>query len=326
MRSPFAASSDIPANPRRDGILSPLIGCRTGLERFDEATSGLSGMTVIAGPPGSGRSALGLALTRKALAYHPGLAGLVVSLTLHPDEQNVRLEAMESGIPVSRIRSGRLDASERQAYSEANARLSLDVRPRLRIVGAAGPEPADPDTLTGRPFDVATILEHREQLVRATGATGCLIVVDDFPSIGVPRDRVEEPTGYHRKDYQYDPDRFHRLDRIRRVTANSEWPAGGPLIAVVGIRTQARLRWPYQVRGTSMIVETAACVAFLEPQTVSQRQGTQVQRLTLHVTKARNGWNADIPVDFDVGNFTFAEVADRPDVAPAHRTRRSASS
>jgi hypothetical protein len=289
-------------------------------------------MTVIAGPPGSGRSALALALIRGALARRPDLAALLVSLTLSPNEQEVRLTAMESGIPARRIRSG-LDASERQVCSEADARLSLDIRPRLRIIGAAGPVPASPDFLAGRPFEAATVLDYRDQLVRATGAKGCLIVVDDFASIGVPWDPVQPRTGNRRKDCDYHPERFRRLDWLTAMTKDDRWPAGGPLIVVAGVRMDGVFGWPYEIRGPRLIVENASTVAFLEPRTVSQRQGTRVdqrqgtkvERLILHVTKARYGRNADIPIDFDVGRYSFTETYERLNDKPRRGKRRYGS-
>lgn len=283
-------------------------GCRTGFVRLQEATGGLQGMTILAGPPMSGRSALALGLTRGALAQDPRLAVLYISPSLDSGEQKIRLMAMESGMSAHLIRRRKLDATGCRTCADAEIRLTRDVWPRLLLVTAAGPEPADPDTLAGRPFDPNVVLAYRNHLMQSTAATSCLIVIDDFPSIGVPRGPAELAADGYAGDYKYDPVRLNRLDWLRRMTASRERPEGDPLVVVAGIRKQTYPSWPYQVRGTGQIVETAACVAFLEPMASPQEQTTDVQRLILHVTKARYGRPAEIPLDFDVDRFRFSEV------------------
>jgi hypothetical protein len=289
---------------------------RTGLARFDEATGGLEGMMYLAGPAYSGRSALALAIAHGALAEHPQLCGLYITLTLDVDTLNFRLTARESGIPVSRLRSRQLQGSDFRPLLDADAALTRDVRPRLWLTASVGPEPADPDTITGRPFDANVALDYRNRLVQATGATGCLIVVDDFASIGVPRGSVTTSSDAYAADYSYDPVRLNRLDWLKRMT-------GDPLLVVAGVRKQTYPSWPYQIRGTSQIVETAASVAFLEPKSEPGDLKDDVQRLTLHVTKARYGRPADISLDFDVERFRFTEVTDNADKPRTSRKRRS---
>jgi hypothetical protein len=157
--------------------------------------------------------------------------------------------------------------------------------------------------------------------VESTRATGCLIVVDDFASIGVPRGGAAVlSTDSYADDYEYDPVRLNRLDWLRRMTASRERPEGDPMIVDAGIRKQTYPNWPYQVRGTNQIVETAACVAFLEPKSAPGDLKDDVQPLTLHVTKARYGRPADISLDFGVELFRFTEAQDE---ANKPRRRRS---
>jgi hypothetical protein len=289
----------------------------TGLAGFDVATGGLQEMTFLAGPPSSGRSALALAMTRGVLAAHQQLCCLYITLTLDVDTLNLRLAARESGIPVSRLRYRQFHGSDFRALLDAEVALTRDVRPRLLMTASVGSEPADPDTLTGRPFDHNVVLDYRNRLVQSTGATGCLVVVDDFASIGVPRGSATTSTDPYGADYAYDRVRLNRLEWLRRMT-------GDPLLVVAGIRKQSYPSWPYQIRGTNQIVETAACVAFLEPKSGPGELKNGVRRLTLHVTKARYGRRADISLDFDVERFRFTEVTDSADKAQKPRRRRSA--
>jgi hypothetical protein len=253
------------------------------------------------------------------LVQNHRLSVLYITPSLDPVEQNVRLMAMASGTPTNRLRTRKLDPSDCRACLDAEVHLARDVRPRLLLIKAAGPEPADPDTLAGRPFDANLVLAYRNHLMKSTAATGCLFVVDDFASIGIPRGSAELSREGYADDYKYDPLRLNRLEWLRKMTASSERPEGDPLLVVAGICKQKYPSRPYQVRGTSQIVEAAACVAFLEPKPAPAYQAAHVQRLTLRVTKARYGRPAEIPLDFDVERFRFTEVTERVDKARRSR-------
>ena len=278
---------------------------RTGMASLDEATGGLQGITFLAGPEYAG-PALALVMAHRALAQNPRLCCLCItpSLVLDP-----LLLPRGLGIPVSRRRSRQVHESEEDPWLAAN---TCEFGDRFLLTASVGPDPADPDALP-RPF----VHDRRNRLVQSTRATGCLIVIDEFASIGVHRGSATSSSGAYWADYTYDPARLNWLDWLRRMT-------GDPLLVVAGIRKQTKTGWPHQVRGTSPIVESAACVAFLEPKSALDPMGWDNQRLTLHVTKARYGRPADISLDLDVLRFDFTEVTDSPDKAQTSPKRRSA--
>jgi hypothetical protein len=252
------------------------------------------------------------------VAHNPGLVGLFISWTLRPKEQRVRLFAMESGIRASLIRAEHPAATESQAYLDAWTRLDREVRPRLLFTEEVGPEPTYPHMLAGKPFDPWTVLAYRAQLMQATGATACLIVVDDFNSIGVPRDSVKPSPERFVHDFEYDSARFNQLDLMRRMTISAERPLGDPVILITGIRKQSHPIWPYCVKAMGLTVAAAECVAFLVPRLWRRPPNSNLLHVVLRVAKAQHEMvEAAIPMDFDTVRYRFTEVPEEPGDVPA---------
>src|SRR5207253_3095063 len=110
-------------------------------------------------------------------------------------------------------------------------------------------------------FEPEWVLALRSRLVAAAGAAACLVVVDDFAAVGVPRAADLGP-GRYVLDHEYDLVRLRRLEWLRQATAAPGRPGGDPLLVVAGVRKQPDGERLDQVRGHSQLVEAAGCVLF----------------------------------------------------------------
>ena len=144
-----------------------------------------------------------------------------------------------------------------------------------------------------------------------------MTIVDDFVSIGVPRESVKPSPERFVHDYEYDPARFDQLDLLRRMTVSAERPLGDPVILVAGICKQKDPIWPYRVAAMGHTVSAADCVAFLVPRSLTRQPHGDVSHLVLRVQKARSGTPAAVPMDFDIGRYRFTEVPEQPGDVPA---------
>lgn len=115
-------------------------GVPTGFYEFDELTNGLhpGQMIVIAARPGVGKSTLALDFARSAAIHHEQTT-VVFSLEMGRIELTTRLLSAESGIPLQKLRQGKLD-DERDWTTLANtmgkindAPLFIDDSPNMAL-------------------------------------------------------------------------------------------------------------------------------------------------------------------------------------------------
>jgi len=100
------------------------LGLKSGFTDIDERTGGLQkqNLIVIAGRPGMGKTALALTMARN-IARNGGCVGFF-SLEMSKEELYKRLISIESNIPTSKIRDGKLTSEEREKVFEATNKVS----------------------------------------------------------------------------------------------------------------------------------------------------------------------------------------------------------
>lgn len=305
---PCNSAAAYPGRPDNSSLgatssVAPL-GGPTGLDRFYDATGGLRGRTVLAGPRECGRSALALNVARLAVLRDPETVALIVTYQEDVDEQRIRLLAIESRTPANRIRTGKMDPAETEAYHCAFERIRNGIGRRLHIVEAIGPWPADYMALVGKPFDLNFVLAERARLIQSTGASRCLIVIDPFKKIGVPHLPNLQSLREKELDDEYDRVRVDYLDRLCQMTATAARPEGDPQIVVADVAKLPRARPPFMLRN-GLLGQAANRIAFLEPQHVTHSDDGSVARSVLWLSH-----RVKIAVDFDLARYSFVEASD----------------
>jgi replicative DNA helicase len=103
---------------------SVVSGVTFGFAVLDARTTGAhdGDLVIIAGRPGSGKTALAIAMARRMA--EAGYAVPFFSLEMPGAQLAMRLVSVESGINLLRLRSGRLDKSEWKPFNDAIAKLS----------------------------------------------------------------------------------------------------------------------------------------------------------------------------------------------------------
>lgn len=105
---------------------SGLTGTPTGFSELDRLTCGLQAgdLVLLAARPSMGKTALALSLCLGALSGSEEQTVQVFSLEMSTEQLMMRLLAMQSGVPLSHIRSGELDDSDWARLSDALAVIS----------------------------------------------------------------------------------------------------------------------------------------------------------------------------------------------------------
>ena len=95
----------------------------TGIDRYDAEYGGLGTgeLVVLAARPGVGKSALALSVAEHIAARHPVL---FISMEMTAPELSARRLCMASGVDSRRVRTGQLDATDRQALIQAGNDLA----------------------------------------------------------------------------------------------------------------------------------------------------------------------------------------------------------
>ncbi|MFT0762013.1 replicative DNA helicase [Scrofimicrobium sp. R131] len=121
----------------RDGKLS---GVPTGFEDLDRLTQGLHGgqMIIIAARPAMGKSTLALDFCRSA-SLHKGITSAIFSLEMSRSEIAMRLLSAETGVFLSKMRSGQMTPEDWTRVSKrlsdvASAPLYIDDSPNLTMM------------------------------------------------------------------------------------------------------------------------------------------------------------------------------------------------
>lgn len=100
-------------------------GVPTGFVDLDELTQGLhpGQMIIVAARPAMGKSTLALDFCRSASLHH-GIASVIFSLEMSRSEIAMRLLSAESGVFLTKMRSGRMTSDDWRKISETTSRVS----------------------------------------------------------------------------------------------------------------------------------------------------------------------------------------------------------
>jgi replicative DNA helicase len=109
---------------RRHALKGELSGIGTGFPDLDKLTDGLQAgeLSVIGARPSQGKTALLLAIALHA-SFRGAVPTLIISLEMSAAALMRRLASMETGIPLSRLRSGQLEAHDFKTLTTFQARL-----------------------------------------------------------------------------------------------------------------------------------------------------------------------------------------------------------
>ncbi len=152
---------------------SSLAGLPTGFRDVDELLSGLQAgnFIIIAARPGAGKSALAVNIARNvAVAERQPVA--LFSLEMSRWELGMRLLCSEAGVPMSKVRAGKIGAADFSAFADAA------------------------DTLHDAPMWIVdagdvTILDIRAKARRMRSRDGLALIVVDYLQLMSPHRRVD---------------------------------------------------------------------------------------------------------------------------------------
>ncbi|GAA1864442.1 replicative DNA helicase [Myceligenerans crystallogenes] len=117
-----------------------MVGVPTGYSDFDRLTNGLhpGQMIVVAARPAVGKSVLGINVAGHA-AIHHNKAAVIFSLEMSRNEITMRLLASEARVPLTRMRSGKMDDGDWQKLAATMGKISdaplfIDDSPNMSLM------------------------------------------------------------------------------------------------------------------------------------------------------------------------------------------------
>lgn len=270
-------------------------GIGTGFGKLDASLGGLSGMIVIGGMPGIGKTTLALSLAIGALRRHRNLAVLhylfdnMSKTTLYD-----RLVCQVAGIESSVLTKQSRDQDEQRRFDSAMKLLADDVLPRLRIVES---------NLGQEALDVDVMRRSRDRLMEKASATCVLTIIDYFQRVNIPK----EPTASLEADHR----RIKLLDKFQAATRSAAMPAGDPLLVVSEVRKGESGRMELttaDLLGSSRLGYAPDAVLLLEQADGDANPAKSVVPLVLRIDKGRDRvTRTQIPLLFEHRLSRFRE-------------------
>jgi hypothetical protein len=287
----------------------PLLGLSTGLPGVDAALGGgLRGLTLMGGGPGVGKTSFALAIALAALHRHPTAAVLFGNLDMSKTVLYDRLLCHEAGIGYTTLVHDSYPESVQQRIEVAEGQLLEKILPRLRVL--------ERGSLNSRDLSVGQLLQiDRGELVKETGATEVLVVLDYLQLLDVPE---EGATSLDADFY-----RVGILQHLQTATRTDCLPAGDPFLVISEVRKgdsrRSRLTME-DLLGSTRLSYGADCILLLEPRGQEHDTHDKTVPLTLRVAKGRDGvTRTDIPLEFAYATYQFREAnhTQRPAQQPA---------
>lgn len=164
--------------------------------KVDDALCGLRGLTIVAGAPGTGKTQLTLQWSLDVLESNPDACAIYVSLEMTPDDLDIRMLGLLSGMPWRRIALG----DEGEQLNDQGYRLNANAMGKLhnaanhlrsyggrRIIVDKWPMDANPNR-EGAERD-AWVRHMRNVIEDAknwSGMSRALVIVDNLQAIPAP--------------------------------------------------------------------------------------------------------------------------------------------
>ncbi|WP_293850501.1 replicative DNA helicase [uncultured Brevibacterium sp.] len=257
-------------------------GVPTGFYEFDELTNGLhpGQMIVIAARPGVGKSTLALDFARAAAIHHEQ-ATVIFSLEMGRIELTTRLLSAESGIPLQKLRQGKLD-DERDWTTLANtmgkindAPLFIDDSPNMALT------------------------EIRAKCRRLKQQHDLKMVVIDYLQLMTSGKRVESR--------QQEVSEFSRS--LKLLAKELEVP----VIALSQLNRSAEQRndkrpMVSDLRESGSIEQDADMVLLIHREDMYDKESPHAGEAVIMVAKHRNGPTGEITVAFQGARSRFANM------------------
>ena len=257
-------------------------GVPTGFYEFDELTNGLhpGQMIVIAARPGVGKSTLALDFARSAAIHHEQTT-VVFSLEMGRIELTTRLLSAESGIPLQKLRQGKLD-DERDWTTLANtmgkindAPLFIDDSPNMALT------------------------EIRAKCRRLKQQHDLKMVVIDYLQLMTSGKRVESR--------QQEVSEFSRS--LKLLAKELEVP----VIALSQLNRSAEQRndkrpMVSDLRESGSIEQDADMVLLIHREDMYDKESPHAGEAVIMVAKHRNGPTGEITVAFQGARSRFANM------------------
>lgn len=287
----------------------------TGISALDAAINGLPQFTIVAGPAGIGKTALGLQMLRHALKADQDLMAQMYSFDMPKREIYSRLLMAEAGVPAAEV-VGKVDGWS-ETVVRAEERLKAEVLPRFAVREWSDRARYNTQTAELEALTLKRMLEHREQLQRACGGKRCLVLIDLFQRFVAPGDGlnagIADENGEQREVNELEAD-LHRLALLRSYlerTASTTTPGGDSILVVSETRKASARRdelKPDDVRGHGRIVFTADAVLMLESDTDDAARTADTEPIVLTVAKCRDGRKGSLSMLFDHQIYRFREA------------------
>jgi hypothetical protein len=265
-------------------------GCKSGLRSVDDALLGLSGLVLLAGLPGCGKSTLAMQFAVSALRAHPDLAVLFVQIdpgmsrTLMYD----RLRCAVAGISYRDYLSDRTE-TVLEKLKAGDRELNDVILPRLRVASRPQSTDDDPELVD------ADFIRARIQRLRShTCASRVLVVIDYLGHIDVPAEVA--PTSFEADE-----------QRIRQICDAREKSEDIFLVIAEVVKSSGSTLSAQDIKGGISKQYVADKILVLDLD--SQADGTDAEiKVNLRIVKGRDGTQrVTIPLVFDHEKYVFHE-------------------
>jgi replicative DNA helicase len=144
------------------------------------------------------------------------------------------------------------------------------------------------------------ISQHRHELLKKTGASRALIVVDYLQLLDVPD---ASPTSLD-ADYR----RVGLLQNVGDAGKSPSRPLVDPVLAISEVRKEGRTGTAVDLLGSSRLAYAADAVLLLNPAEGGDAPGADTVPVTLTIAKGRDGTvRKEIPLLFEHARYRFRE-------------------